>query len=92
MLKENITKNLNNCILPFWKGMIDKEFGGYYGLLDFDLNLDKKAIKGGILNSRILWFFSNVYLTTKDESVLPYADHAFEFLKTYCLEDRKSVV
>lgn len=86
MLKENITKNLNNCILPFWKGMIDKEFGGYYGLLDFDLNLDKKAIKGGILNSRILWFFSNVYLTTKDESVLPYADHAFEFLKTYCLD------
>lgn len=86
MLKENITKNLNNCILPFWKGMIDKEFGGYYGLLDFDLNLDKKAIKGGILNSRILWFFSNVYLTTKDESILPYADHAFEFLKTYCLD------
>lgn len=86
MLKEKVTENLNQCILPFWKGMIDKDFGGYYGLLDFDLKLDKKAVKGCILNSRILWFFSNVYLTTKDASVLPYADHAFEFLKTYCLD------
>ena len=86
MLREKVEQNLNNCILPFWKSMIDKEFGGYYGLMDFDLKLDKKAIKGCILNSRILWFFSNAYLTTKDASVLPYADHAYEFLKTYCLD------
>ena len=89
MLKERVTNNLNTCILPFWKGMIDKEYGGYYGLLDFDLKLDKKAIKGCILNSRILWFFSNVYLTTKDSSVLPYADHAYTFLKTYCLDQEQ---
>lgn len=86
MLYELVKENLNTCILPFWESVIDKEFGGYYGLLDFDLNLDKKAVKGCILNSRILWFFSNVYLTTKDTSVLPYAEHAYQFLKTYCLD------
>lgn len=86
MLRELVKQNLNTCILPFWESMIDKEFGGYYGLLDFDLHLDKKAIKGCILNSRILWFFSNVYLTTRDISVLPYAEHAYEFLKAYCLD------
>ena len=84
MLRESVINNLSNCILPFWEGMMDPDFGGFYGMLDFDLKLDKKAVKGCILNSRILWFFSNVYLTTKDASVLPYADHAFEFLKT-CL-------
>lgn len=88
MLKEKVTNNLNSCILPFWKNMIDREFGGYYGLMDFDLNLDQKAEKGCILNSRILWFFSNVYLETKDASVLSYAEHAFTFLKNYFL-DRK---
>lgn len=86
MLRESVINNLSNCILPFWEGMMDPDFGGFYGMLDFDLKLDKKAVKGCILNSRILWFFSNVYLTTKDASVLPYADHAFEFLKTYCID------
>ena len=86
MLKELVTNNLNNCILPFWKSMLDPEYGGYYGLLDFDLNLDKKAVKGCILNSRILWFFSNVYLQTKKQGILSYADHAFAFLKDYCID------
>ncbi len=86
MLREKVIANLENCILPFWKSMIDREFGGFYGYMDFDLKLDKKAVKGCILNSRILWFFSNVYLETGDTSVLPYARHAYEFLKTYCLD------
>ena len=48
----------------------DDEFGGSYGFLDYDLNLDKKAEKGCILNSRITWFFSNAYTLLKDESLL----------------------
>lgn len=86
MLKEQVEKNLNDCILPFWKSMMDTKHGGYYGLLDFDLHLEPTAVKGCILNSRILWFFSNVYLQTKDPTLLTYADHAYTFLKTYCLD------
>lgn len=86
-LTDRARKHLDNIILPFWKKMKDDEFGGYYGYLDFDLNLDKKAVKGCILNSRILWFFSNVYLTTGDESVLPYAEHAFNFMKDHCFDN-----
>ncbi len=86
-LTDRARKHLDNIILPFWKKMKDDEFGGYYGYLDFDLNLDKKAVKGCILNSRILWFFSNVYLTTGDESVLPYAAHAFNFMKNHCFDN-----
>ena len=86
MLRDKMKHNLDTCILPFWEGMTDKEHGGYYGLLDYDLKLDKMADKGCILNSRILWFFSNVYLSTKDESILPYARQAYDFFKDYCFD------
>ena len=85
-LKEKATAHLQNVILPFWKNLKDNEFGGYYGYVDFDLKVNKKAEKGCILNSRILWFFSNAYLTLKDESIIPYAKHAYEFMKKNCFD------
>lgn len=80
-IKSEMKKEFENHVIPFWKGMIDEERGGYYGLLDFDLNLDKNAEKGCILNSRIMWFFSNAYTVLKDESMLKYAKHSFEYFK-----------
>ena len=44
-MREEIKNHLINGIIPFWKGMRDNEFGGYYGWLDYNLNLDKKAEK-----------------------------------------------
>lgn len=88
MLREEVKKHLTENILPFWQSLKDDEYGGYYGYMDYDLRLDKKAIKGCILNSRILWFFSNAYLTLKDESILAYAKHSFDFLKQYCVDNK----
>lgn len=85
-LKIEVKNHLEEKIIPFWKSLRDNEYGGYYGLLDFDLKLDKKAVKGCILNSRILWFFSNAYITLKDEHLLDEAHHAYEFLKNYCVD------
>lgn len=85
-LGKDIKEHLYTNIIPFWEGLKDEEYGGYYGMLDFDLHLDKKAVKGCILNSRILWFFSNGVTRLGDESLLPYADHAFEFMKKYCFD------
>lgn len=84
-----VKKELTSHIIPFWKGLRDDEYGGYYGWLDFDLNLDKKAVKGCILNNRITWFFSNAYMCLKDESLLDEARHGYEFLRDRCL-DRKN--
>ena len=81
MWVNEVEKELKEHIIPFWLGMQDKEFGGFYGMLDIDLNLDKKADKGCILNSRILWFFANAYLMYKDETYLDAAKHAYEFMK-----------
>ncbi len=77
---------LTGRLIPFWKNLRDEENGGYYGYMDFDLNLDKKAEKGCILNSRILWFFSEAAIVLRDDSLMPYARHAYDFLKERCLD------
>lgn len=83
---QEVKEHLTNCIIPFWKKLRDNENGGYYGYMDFDLNPDKQAVKGCILNSRITWFFSNAYTLLKDESLLDEAKHAYAFLKERCLD------
>ncbi len=81
MRVREIREHLAGGIIPFWQGMKDEEHGGYYGEMDFERNLFRKADKGCILNSRILWFFSNAYLTLGDKECLAYAGHAWEFLR-----------
>jgi mannobiose 2-epimerase len=75
----NLSGILTDNILPFWKGLIDTENGGYYGYVGYDLAIDKQAVKGCILNSRILWFFSNAKETK-------YAEHAYNFLIEHCID------
>ena len=81
-----IKEHLVNGIIPFWKSVRDDEFGGYYGYMDYNLGLDKKAVKGCILNSRITWFFSKAYKVLGDESLLAEAAHSYEFMKKYCVD------
>ena len=77
---------LTDRLLPFWKALRDEEYGGYYGCMDFDHRLDKTAEKGCILNSRILWFFSEAAIVLEDDSLVPYARHAYVFLREKCLD------
>lgn len=83
-----LKNELTDRIIPFWKELRDNEHGGYYGYMDFDLNVDKHYEKGCILNSRILWFFSNAYMTLKDKTLLSEAEHAYKFMREYC-EDKE---
>lgn len=92
MMVEEVKNHLTDCIIPFWKKLRDDEHGGYYGWMDFDLSVDKKAVKGCILNSRITWFFANAYLLLKDESLLAEARHGYEFMQKYCVDKEKGGV
>lgn len=87
MFATEIKEHLVNDLIPFWQGLKDEENGGFYGYLSYDLKLDKKAVKGCILNSRILWFFSNAYMVLGDHSLLESATHAYQFLKEHCVDD-----
>lgn len=86
MMVKEIERHLKEGIIPFWENLRDDQYGGYYGYMDYQQNLDKKAIKGCILNSRITWFFSNAYKTLGDERLLDEAKHGYEFLKEHCLD------
>ena len=87
MFVTEIKEHLVNDLIPFWQGLKDEENGGFYGYLSYDLKLDKRAVKGCILNSRILWFFSNAYMLLGDSSLLESATHAYQFLKDYCVDN-----
>lgn len=89
---EEIKNHLEYSLIPFWAKLMDSENGGFYGMLDYDLNLDKKSMKGCILNSRIMWFFSEAYLLLKNEELLDYAKHAYLFLKDKCLDEENGGV
>lgn len=84
MFVEEVEKHLRSVIIPFWENLRDDENGGYYGYMDYELQVDKKAVKGCILNSRITWFFSNAYTLLKDQKLLDEARHGFDFLKNHC--------
>lgn len=89
---EEIKDHLLREIIPFWRSLRDDDYGGYYGYVDFDRNIMKKAEKGCILNSRITWFFSNAYRILEDKALLDEARHGFEFLKNYCQDQENGGV
>lgn len=100
-MQTEVKEELIRHIVPFWKKMRDDVNGGYYGEFSYDLKVEKDAPKGCILNSRILWFFANTYLLYKKgavldtelsaagytgESLLDDAEHAYLFLKDFCVD------
>ena len=86
MFDAEVKKHLEEGIIPFWHRLRDDRHGGFYGFMGFGLEVDKEAVKGCILNSRILWFFSNAYLALGREELLADARHAFQFLKERCMD------
>lgn len=77
---EEIRGELTDHIIPFWRGLRDDQNGGFVGLVDFDLTRHPDAVKGCILNSRILWFFSEAFMALGDPALLDEARHAYAML------------
>jgi mannobiose 2-epimerase len=85
-MRSEMEQHLRERIIPFWRRLRDDDCGGYYGWMGYDLQVDEKAPKGCILNSRITWFFANAYTLLREESLLHEAQHGYEFLKEHCLD------
>ncbi|MGN1191694.1 MAG: AGE family epimerase/isomerase [Dorea sp.] len=81
-----VRTHLEEGLIPFWKGLTDEKYGGFYGYMDYDLKVDMQYEKGCILNSRILWFFSNAYMLLKKEHLKETAEHAYRFMRNYCVD------
>lgn len=81
-------EHLENDLIPFWNKMKDEKNGGFYGYADSEGNPDPKSVKGVILNSRILWFYSSAYQLLKKPELLKMADHAYRFLTDFCFDSQ----
>lgn len=58
----------------------DVELGGFYGEIDAQNSPVKNASKGVILNTRILWFFSEVARVVDNPAYRACAQRAYEYL------------
>lgn len=87
MLNKSEFKNhLTNDLLPFWNNLYDSEYGGFYGSVNGLNQIDKKASKSAILQSRILWFYSACYKSLKNENLLKFAGLQFEFINKFMID------
>jgi mannobiose 2-epimerase len=85
--RQAVIQEVRENILPFWQGMADKEYGGFYGEADFYGKVHTSADKGCILDSRILWTFSAAYRLFADEQYRAHAARARDFLSAAFLDE-----
>jgi len=78
-MKQEIYNHLTGNLIPYWEKISDDKFGGFFGLVTADGQINKEAEKGTILHARILWFFSNASILLGKE--IPAAKHAYEWIK-----------
>lgn len=81
-------EHLENNLIPFWNHLKDEENGGFFGYVHGDGIPEPEAVKGVILNNRILWFYSTAYRILKTPKLLEIADHAYRFLTEHCYDSR----
>ena len=67
-------------ITPFWLELIDLDHGGFVGAAFSRSQPIRDADKSGVLQCRILWFFSTAYDWSGDPVLLAAASHAFDFI------------
>jgi len=86
--KSEAKQELEN-ILTYWtKHTVDLQNGGFYGKIDNENNIDEKAPKGSVLNSRILWTFSAAYNLTPKAIYLQTAERAFKYITNYFIDKK----
>jgi mannobiose 2-epimerase len=74
-------------ILSYWmKYSIDQANGGFYGSVDNDNVANEQAVKGSVLNARILWSFSAAFNLTKNPAYLAIAKRSAAYILAYFID------
>lgn len=76
-------------ILDFWlTKCIDKKKHEFIGRMDHAGNIHEEAVKGVVLNARILWTFSSAYILEQRVEYLSAASRAYNYLKQYFFDKK----
>lgn len=68
-------------ILDYWeKYTLDEQFGGFYGHIDNQNQVNPEAEKSLVLNTRILWAFSAAYQNISEDKYAKLAHRSYQFL------------
>lgn len=71
-------------ILAYWvTNAPDEEHGGFIGRISHNGKRYPEAVKGSVLNSRILWTFSAAYRYTEKPVYLKLAERAYLYIRDY---------
>jgi cellobiose epimerase len=83
-LRQAIERELQENIIPFWmEQSVDRENGGFWGRISNDLLVEKSAEKGLILNTRILWTFSRLFVESGQSRFREMADRAYDYVMNH---------
>ena len=83
----SVKDNLYNNIVPFWLNhSVDTINGGFWGTVDVYGNANPQSSKGLVLNARILWTFSALYLKDKTPEFLMMSKRAYHYLSDHFID------
>jgi mannobiose 2-epimerase len=75
------------AILQYWmQHTVDEKNGGFYGSVDNNNIPDQAAVKGLVLNSRILWAFSAAAMYDNNPQYKDMAGRAFQYIRQYFID------
>jgi len=88
-LKQELKEELTHNILPFWMDkMVDEKQGGFYGQMTGTNQIVPNAVKGGIMNARILWSFSSAALYFRNPLYTEYAKRAKDYIFEHFFDEK----
>ena len=94
-LRNEITADLNQNLLPFWKqNSVDHDDPneGFYGAIAYDGKGIAGASKHNVLFTRYLWTYAAAYRTLEDKEALQLAHRAYRYLNNYFVDSKNGGV
>jgi cellobiose epimerase len=86
-LKQEVKQELFS-ILNYWmKYAVDKEKGGFHGVVNGDNVPDTNAPRAVVINSRILWTFSAAHQLFPNPEYTVIAKRAYDYIKRYFIDN-----
>lgn len=87
-LRAELLEELTGHLLPYWsKHTLDERFGGFVGQITQNGEVVPEAIKGSVLNARILWTFSAAYRLLGEACYRDVAARAFDYFNAHFWDD-----